>query len=70
MDVIKTELNSESDLSPSDNELDESGEEDPLAVTLPTVKPEAKVRFRCFTEYRYFAIYATVMFQRKHINQI
>lgn len=44
MDVIKTEPDSESDLSPSENELDESGEEDPLAVTLPTAKPEIEVR--------------------------
>jgi hypothetical protein len=66
MDVIKTEPDSESELSPSDNELDENGEEDPLspsdneldengeedplAVTLPTVKPETEVRFNCFTE--------------------
>jgi hypothetical protein len=50
MDVIKTEPDSESDLSPSDNELDENGEEDPLAVTLPTVKPKTEVRFNCFTE--------------------
>jgi hypothetical protein len=50
MDVIKTEPDSESDLPPSDNELDENGEEDPLAVTFPTVKPETEVRFNCFTE--------------------
>jgi hypothetical protein len=65
MDIIKSEPDLESDLSASDNELDKSDKEDPLAMTLPTVKPEAEVRFSCFTEYRYFAIYATVMFQRK-----
>jgi hypothetical protein len=59
MDVIKTEPDSESDLSQSDNELDESGEEDPLAVTLPTVNPETEVRFSFFREYRYFEIYAS-----------
>jgi hypothetical protein len=49
MDVIKTEPDSGSVMSPSDNELDENGEEDPLAVTFPVVKPEAEVRSNCFT---------------------
>jgi hypothetical protein len=49
MDIIKSEPDLE-----SDNEQDESGEEDPLAVMLPTVKPDAEVRrFSCFTEYRF-----------------
>lgn len=61
MDVIKTEPDSESDLSPSENEFNENGEEDPLAVTLPGVKPELQVRFICFTDYSYSTIYSMVV---------
>jgi hypothetical protein len=65
MDVIKTEPDSDIALSPSENEFDENGEEDPLAVTLPTVKPELQVRFISFTDYRYSTSYSVVLFQRK-----
>jgi hypothetical protein len=68
MDVIKTEPDSENYMSASENELDENGEEDPLAATLPPVKPEVEVRF-CFTDYRYSTIYVMVMFQGKVLGE-